>query len=497
MKRKRVIALSTCAVGVILGGCATVQPRMDYARVAERVTEATGVSNVYRPDEDEQSLALVNERLADDLSVDDAVTIALLNNPTLQASFFRVGMARADAVQAGLLSNPSLGVSLRLPAGGGLSNVEANLAQNIAELWQIPLRKQAAERSINAAILNVARQAAVLATDTKRAYFAAVQAKELHDVVQENLNVATRLSQLAIERRDAGASTQIEVNLARTAVIEAELQAETTQLAADNALRELATLLGLSNRASELQLADALPDVPDKPLSEDALMRMAKASRLDVAAARQLVNAAEARLRTEHRKVFKSVKLGVSLEREARKSQGSRDVLTDTARASVANGGLTAPEIQPRSERDTDTGFVIGPSLSLELPIFDQNQAQIANARFAYQQAKKSLDALERRLVQQVHGALDRVETNWRLVRMYRDRSLPLAEENLELSQEAYRLGRASFLSVLEAQRFLLSSRRDYVTALGQAARTLPEMEQVVGLPLADFVAETNSGDGS
>ncbi len=497
MNRRRGVELAFAAVGMLLGGCATVRPQADYARVAERVTDATGVSDVYRPDEDEQTLALVNERLAEGLSVDDAVAIALLNNPTLQASFFGVGMARADAVQAGLLSNPGLGVSLRLPAGGGLANVEAGLAQNIAELWQIPLRKQAAERSLDAAILSVARQAAVLATDTKRVYFAAVQAKELHGVVRENLGVATRLSKLAIERRDAGASTQIEVNLARTAVIEAELQAETTQLAADNALRELATLLGLSNRASELQLVDALPELPDKSLSEDALMRMAKVSRLDVAAARQLVDAAEARLRTEHRRVFPTVELGVSMERDAQKSQGGRDVLADTARASVANGQPTAPEIQPRSDRDTDTDFVIGPALSLELPIFDQNQAQIAKAKYAYQQATKTLEALERQLVQQVHGVLDRVETNWRLVRMYRDRSLPLATENLELSQEAYRLGRASFLSVLEAQRFLLSSRRDYVNALGQAASTLPDMEQVVGLPLAEVVAGANSGDGS
>ena len=79
---------------------------------------------------------------------------------------------------------------------------------------------------------------------------------------------------------------------------------------------------------------------------------------------------------------------------------------------------------------------------------------------------------------------------------MYQKRSLPLAEDNLKLSQEAYRLGRASFLSVLEAQRFLLSSRRDYVNALGQAASTVPELEQVIGRPLRDVVVTEESKDG-
>lgn len=483
-------------VTLLIGGCATVEPGPDYLRVRDRTSEATGVFETYQPGEDARIAELVEGRLADGLSVEDSITIALLNNPMLQASLFGVGVARADVVQAGLLSNPSLGVSLRLPSGGGLANVETSLAQNIAELWQIPVRTRAAERALDAAILDVARRAAALYVDTKQAYFTAVQAAELQKVIQENLEVARRLATLAEERQQAGASGRLEVNLARTAVIEAELQAESARLAADDARRRLATLLGVSSRASELQLTDRLPAPPENTPDDDALLQLALISRLDIAAASELVQAAEAQLQTEYRRVFPVIELGVSMERDARQSQGGRDVLADTARASIANGRLTAPEIQPRSERDQDTEFVIGPSLSLELPIFDQNQAQIARAQFAFEQAVKTRVVLERALVQEVHGVLDRAETNWRLVRMYRERSLPLAQENLELSQEAYRLGKASFLSVLEAQRFLLSSRRDYVNALGEAAMTLPELEQAVGRPLADIAAVADVEDG-
>ncbi len=495
--RKFGYGLAISALVTVLGGCATVEPRADYLRVRELVSEATGVPDMYRPGEDERVAELVEERLADGLSIEDSIAIALLNNPTLQASLFEVGLARADVVQAGLLSNPSLGVSLRLPSGGGLANVEAGLAQNIAELWQIPVRTRAAESALDAAILDVARRAAALFVDTKKAYFTALQAAERQDVIQENLELAKRLATLAEERQRAGASGRVDVNLARTAVIEAELQAESARLAADDARRTLATLLGVSNRASELQLTNQLPPPPENMPDGDALLQLALASRLDVAAASDLVQAAEAKLQTEYRRVFPLVELGVSMERDARKSQGGRDVLADTARATIANGRLSAPEIQPRSERDQDTEFVIGPTLSLELPIFDQNQAQIARAKYDFEQAVKTRVAIERALVQEVHGVLDRAKTNWRLVRMYRERSLPLAQENLDLSQEAYRLGKASFLSVLEAQRFLLSSRRDYVNALGEASMTLPELEQVVGRPLADIAALADVEDGS
>lgn len=501
MKKRRGVALVSLAVSLLLAGCATVEPRADYGRVMERVREATGVGEVYRPGEEERIAAQVDELFVDGLTVDEAVTIALLNNPSLQSWLFDVGIARADVVQAGLFSNPSLGVSMRFPEAGGLANLEASLAQNIAELWQIPVRKQAAERSLDAAILDVARRGTRLAADTKRAYFSAVQAAELHNVVRENLDVARRLETLTEEQLEAGAAGQLEVNLASGEVVEAELEAESTRLAADNARRALATLLGLPGRTSELRLTDALPAAPRETPREDELVGMALASRLDVAAANELVHAAEARLRTEYRRVFPNVELGIGFERSERRALPGRTVLADTARASIRQGRLAAPEITSRAQRQQAKGqeieTIIGPSLSLELPIFDQNQAQIARAEYAYEQAVKTLAVVEQALIGEVHGVLDQAETHWRLVRMYRERSLPLAQDNLELSQEAYRLGRASFLSVLEAQRFLLSSRRSYVNALGEAASTLPELEQAVGRPLAEIVASTNVEDKS
>ena len=80
--------------------------------------------------------------------------------------------------------------------------------------------------------------------------------------------------------------------------------------------------------------------------------------------------------------------------------------------------------------------------------------------------------------------------TAWRLMQMYRDQSIPLAQGNLDLSREAFRAGRASFLSVLEAQRFFLEARRGYVEAAQSAATMIPELERTIGLPFDRFLAE-------
>jgi outer membrane protein TolC len=43
----------------------------------------------------------------------------------------------------------------------------------------------------------------------------------------------------------------------------------------------------------------------------------------------------------------------------------------------------------------------------MPLPIFDQNQAQIAKAIFAYQQTEKNLDALNLALIHDVSSAIE------------------------------------------------------------------------------------------
>ncbi|MFQ5512728.1 MAG: TolC family protein, partial [Candidatus Krumholzibacteriia bacterium] len=434
----------------------------------------------------------VAELFQDGVTAAEAVEICLLNNPSLQARFMDVGIARADAVQAGLFSNPFLGVSARFPDGGGLANIEAGVAQNIAELWQIPLRKRAAERSLDAAILDLARTAAGIAADAKAAYYVAVGADERFRIAQENLAIANDLLDLALARQKAGAANELEVNLSRGIALNADIEVARARLAAAEARRVLATILGLTRDADALALTDPLPTESPKPPAPESLVQLAKVWRLDIQAAQQAVATAQARLAYEYRLVWPTIEIGLEMERSERGRQGSRDILADTARASIAGGGLTAPELQPRSERRSENGqdVIFGPSLGIELPIFDQNQAQIAKARYALQQARKTLDALDRAVTQEVRSAVDRAMTAWQLMQTYRDQSIPLAQGNLDLSREAYRAGRASFLSVLEAQRFFLATRRGYVEASQSAATMIPELERTIGLPFDRFLAE-------
>lgn len=486
-------------IGLVLGsymfiaGCATVDPRRDYDSARRRVAEATGQTVALATEDREAINVLVAERLDGGLTADEAVQVALLNNPRVRAGFSLIGMARADVVQSGLLTNPSLGISFRFPDGGGLADFELNVAQNIADLWMIPARKRAAERDLDRAILDAARAVAGLAIDTKVAYFNAVASEHTLGIAHDNLALVNQLLAIADARQQAGAVGALDVNLVRGLALKAEVDVRIARLEATTAKRTLATLLGLNGPADEIVLSDTLPLPQRLPLDVTRLLEIAAEARLDLRAARDAVLAAQARVEAEYAKVFQDVEVGYALERNARRAPPGRKLAADTARATIANGALTAPEIQSRGQRQLEKSqeieAILGPSLSLSLPIFDQNRAQIAKARYAYQESTALLDALERTIAQETREALDRATTAWGVANLYATDVLPQARTTLELSEASYRAGSAPILTVIDAQRSLLETQRAYVTALQSAANALVDLERSTSRPMSTLLS--------
>lgn len=456
---------------------------------------ATAMDTVYDPNEDAEIGRRVAEIVRAGLTAEDAVRVALLNNPTLQAAFYRIGMARADVVQSGLFSNPSLSFSLQFPEGGGRSNLQASLAQNIVDLWQIPVRKRVSESTLTETVLSIGRDGARLAADVKAAYFAAVAADRHLTIAKENLEVARNLLDVTQARQKAGAVGELDVNLARSPVLTAELDVQSARFGADTARRRLAILLGLTGRGEELQLIEPLPQPPEMSLPSDHIVEVALEARLDLSAARQTSTSAEQRVREEYLKVFPNIEIGPFLERSESRGQPGRNILADTARSSVAAGGLTAPDIQSRGQRDQarrqEINSILGPALTMTLPIFDQNQAQIAKAEYEYQQTLKQLDAIKRAVVQEARQAADQAETAWKIARYYEAQVVPQALQALELSDTSYRAGKTSIVTVLEAQRTLLATRRSSVNAARDAAQAIADLERATGRPLSVLLPHT------
>lgn len=476
-------------LALMASGCARVEPVHDYQRVGDATRDAVGRYETYDPAREGEIDARVVEILQDGLTVDEAVQIALINNPSLQASYLNVGMARADVVQSKLLANPVLGLSLQLPEAGGRGNLQASIAQSIVELWQIPVRSRGAERSLDEAVLVLARQAAGLAIDAKSAYWRAIGADAAHAIAVENRELAQKLVDTAVARKKAGAVGELDVNLARGTFLNADLEVKLARLAAAGERRTLAIVLGLTSDADQFILTSEMQLPTERPADREHVVETALAGRLDLQAAAKAMESAGARLELEYAKVFPEVSLGIMLERNERRAQKGRKLFADTLKSSVANGAFTAPDIQSRGERNlerrAEIDAIIGPSLSIELPIFDQNQAQIAKAKFEYEQAAKTYEGIRRRAVQEVRQAVDAAMTAAEIARYYDETLLPQATTNLDLSGETYQAGRTSLVTVLDSQRGLLGARRTAIAARQAAMVAAAELERAVGRPLS------------
>src|SRR5215467_3117507 len=125
-------SVSRRALQVILGllvislvtGCASLSTDGGFGAVKNIAKERIGSEPLWpRTDVEREAIQkTVRQILADPLSVDDAVHIALINNPGLQATYADLGIAETDLVEASWPRNP--GFSFSHLQGGGDKEIE-------------------------------------------------------------------------------------------------------------------------------------------------------------------------------------------------------------------------------------------------------------------------------------------------------------------------------------------------------------------------------------
>lgn len=478
----RIIAPFVAAPLLMALGCASLDARSDVERSADLVGTAVGLPSALLLADDHAAKTTTARLLEGGLSAAEAAQVALLNNPTIRAAMLSIGISRADFVQSTLFSNPALALSLRLPDGGGLANLEVALTQNIAELWLIPARVRAAQRDLDRTVLEAAQTAARTVLDVRRAYVRAARAASAVDIARETSSLTRRLGELAELRREAGSGSEIDVTLARAQMLESQAALRIASLTATEARSDLARLLGLGDAPDSLTLTDAISEPWDPLTSAEQLQALARRCRLDLRIADKAVAGAESRVQQERQRFLRSVEIGVALERGERGRRGDRDWAAESFYDSLQSGALTPPNPAPRPPEETDV--LVGPTLSVELPLWDQNQARIAKAERTLQQSVQLRDALLVDLAQDIHSRLARAAVSAEIARFYREEQLPNAQRSADLARDAYRAGRTPLFSVLEADRALLAARNAWLSALEAAALAAIDLERVTGRPV-------------
>lgn len=480
-------------------GCGRVRPQADYTKAGDLIRQRVPTTQVYSPSDEPSPLV----DIADRLTLDQALQRAMLANRELQASFAEIGVARADLVQSQLLKNPTLSLVAMFPEGGGRSKIDLGIGQDIADLWQIPVRKRIAQAELDQAILRIVGQAVELASTVKQAYHRVQYGRESLAIAQANIEIAQRSEDAALARFRAGQVGKIDVDLARALALQARLATIDIERVVRVAQADLAVAMGLSHWPGAEVALEPLPGGMPPVVAMEAAVSAALTERTDLEAQQRMVRAARNQVRQEWRKVFPSVELGFQLERPEARAMPGRKVAYDTLLASVKNGKPTLPDIQRRSDRQRDKrqqiDVTMGPALTVPLPIFDQNRAQIAKAVIRYQQEMVRLEGLRQRIEKDVRVAASNYQAAVDTVQFYEQQLLPQLQSSLDTATASYRAGEGTILLVIEAQRALLASKSDVNKVQLGRLIAADELERSMGGPLvlerAQRVPATQPGE--
>ena len=123
---------------------------------------------------------------------------------------------------------------------------------------------------------------------------------------------------------------------------------------------------------------------------------------------------------------------------------------------------------------------LLGIRLSLPLPLFDRNHAGIQDARARRHITEGRLTAAARDVEREVETAYTSYLNAEKAMSLYKTAIIPQLEENLALTQEAYRLGEVGILAVIQEQKKFFEVSDGYLTALHDRQTALAELEAAV-----------------
>jgi len=453
---KRAPIVTALLSGWLVSGCAMLPRQAGFSTVATTIQQRTGLQlRQYPSAPSPEAAQTIHELLQDDLTLDRALQVAVLNNRGLQATLGELGLARAEVIQASLLKNPIFSGHARVSREAGVTNLELALAQSVIDTFFLPLRRRIALAQFEQATLRVTDEVLNLLSEVKTAYYTAQAAEQTHALRQTVVEAAQAAAELAKRQYEAGNIRDLD--LANEEAVLQQAQIDLARSAADvTAAREQVNqLLGLAGpQATAWRMAAQPLELPVADPPPDELETLALSQRLDLAIVRQEAKALQRRL--------------------------------TVARLGVVPDATAAID----SERDSDGRRVLGPIWDVPLPIFDFGQADRAHLKAQLRQGAHQLAAMEVAARAQVRTAYERMVVEREVAQRYRDQLIPLRQQIVESSLRHYNYMLVGAFQLLVAKQNEITAQKEYLEAVRNYWIARAQLEQAVGgrLPASEVI---------
>lgn len=442
--------VASAVVVALLGGCASTSAKPAMDDVAREVKARSGHDLRWDHDSapDKEAERAVDRLLAEDLTVDAAVQIALLENATLRARLEELAIAQADLVQAGLLKNPVFSIGRTAWEAEHIDpNLFASVEQDFLDILTMPLRKRVAKAELEATKLEVGDEVLELAGEVRAAFYAAQAAEQVAAMRRMVDEAAQASAELARRQYEAGNMNDLALRNELALAAQTSLERTRSEGEALVAREALNKKLGLWGPRTAWRMPSRLPELPAEETGLEHLERAAIAQRLDVGAARRNAQA-----------------IGYALS---------------TAKTTRWTGVVNVTVDVGRLRHNKKLSF--GPSVAIEIPLFDQRQAQIAKLEAYERQAQNELRALAVDVRADVRSSRARVMTARGVVEQYGKTIVPLREQIVKFSQQQYDAMLIGTYQLIAAKQAEFEAYGRYIEALRDYWIARSDLERAVG----------------
>lgn len=469
-----------------------------------------------------------------DLTLEEAVELARRNNPDYLSRLNDEDVAAwgVRSAYAAFLPTASVSGGVSYQGGGealiggftgedlGLgetppyyySNFSAGVGLQLsgADFFRVG-QQRASRRAVVAGNVAAAR---TLETAVTRQYLAALRGRDAVDLARKELeraeaNLALAEARFAVQSATAIETTQAEVERGR-----AEVELVRAQALYDTERLRLLQQIGLEP-SRDVELTSRL-DVFEPTWSLESLIALATSGHPQLSATRAGVAVAEAGVDMARSAYFPSISLSAGVSGFTRRA-GSDQFLIDQADESMQRARancLTTNELlsrlnPPLPPQDCST-FVLteqdrsriiaqnrqfpfdfetqplSMSLGLSIPVFQglSRQHQLESAAARADDARHQLRGDRLRIRAEVEAAHLNLSAAFRAYGL-EQRNHALAEDQLRLARERYRVGATSFLELTEAETVMARADRAYLLAIYAFQEALAALEAAVGQDLA------------
>lgn len=436
---------------LLLIGCASVPDDRGWSQVST-LAAARGQPLGDKPGS--HCDAGLDPLLAAPLNLPNAISVALLCNPRIDAGYARLGLAAADVLKAGRLSNPLLSASYGFAGGAGaVDRFGFGVSADFLDLLLMPAKSRMARDELARAQLETGSQVLALAGEVRRDWFnyvAARQSAQLQDTIAD---AADASAQYADRLFKAGNISELELSLRQADAAATQLQRLQAQAALLRARQGLQRTMGLSD-ARHWETPSSLPLPVASEDAVDTLRSLARDKRLDLAAADARVTVAADELQ-------------------------------------LVRGGrwLDGASVGASHERGTEGIASTGPDITLGLPLFNQGQGRVMEAQARLEAAQAEAAALRLDVDQQITQAQSQLATTRAELELLNAQLLPARARVTAQTQKQLNYMLAGTFELLLARQQQYDAFQRYDDALRDYWLARAALAEAIGMALPSDAA--------